>query len=109
MLANPSLACVSLGINSDFLLNDAKTFGFLFEALVLRDLRIYIENNDGNIFHYHDQSRLEVDAIVILRNGDWGGIEIKLGSSLEVINEAIKNLKKLEASIDTTFLKNQNF
>ncbi|MDR2568352.1 MAG: DUF4143 domain-containing protein, partial [Mycoplasmataceae bacterium] len=109
LLVDPSLACISLGIDSEYLLNDYKTFGFLFEALALRDLRIYIEAIDGQIYHYYDQSGLEVDAILSLRNGDWAGIEIKLGSSPDVINGAIKSLKKLESSIDTNFSKKPKF
>lgn len=88
---DPSLACASLGIRQEHLLNDLETFGFMFESLVERDLRIYIEYLGGRIYHFHDNnSGNEVDAIVELRDGEYGAIEVKLG--VGHIEEAANNL-----------------
>lgn len=77
---DPSLACSLLGIKQKQLINDLELFGFMFEALVIRDLRIYIEYLGGNIYHYHDNNTgEEIDAIVELRDGTYGAIEVKLG------------------------------
>jgi predicted AAA+ superfamily ATPase len=108
-LVDPSLACISLGITSDYLINDWETFGFMFESLVLRDLRIYIESLGGEIYHYKDQSELEVDAILTLKDGSWGAVEVKLGSSPDVIKEASNNLKALSDTIDTKYFKKPSF
>lgn len=90
---DPSLACAVLNLTEEKLLNDFNFLGFLFEALVERDLRIYIESLKGNIFHFRDNtSGLEIDAILELSNGDYGAIEIKLGT--DKIEEAAKNLLK---------------
>ena len=79
---DPSLACAALGITKDKLVNDIKTFGFMFESLVERDLRIYIESLGGKIYHYrNNKTGLEVDAIVELPDGEYGAIEIKLGAN----------------------------
>lgn len=88
---DPSLACAILGITPEMLLKDIKTFGFMFEALVERDLRIYIEYLNGHLFHFRDNvTGLEVDAILEFPGGDYAAIEIKLG--YQSINEAKKNL-----------------
>jgi hypothetical protein len=79
------------------LIADLKTFGFLFESLVERDLRIYAQNLDGEISHYHYESGLEADAIVHLSDGRWGAIEIKLGGNL--IDDAATNLIKLKEKV----------
>ncbi len=77
---DPSLACSLLGIKQKQLINDLELFGFMFEALVIKDLRIYIEYLGGNIYHYHDNNTgEEIDAIVELRDGTYGAIEVKLG------------------------------
>ena len=77
---DPSLACSLLGLKQQQLINDLELFGFMFEALVIRDLRIYIEHLGGKIFHYHDNNTgEEIDAIVELSDGTYGAIEIKLG------------------------------
>ena len=108
-LVDPSLACVSLGITTEHLINDWRTFGFMFEAMVLRDLRIYIESLGGELFHYKDQSDLEVDAILTLKDGSWGAVEVKLGSDPEVIEKASESLFKLSESIDTKYFKKPSF
>ena len=74
-------------------MKDFETFGFLFESIVTRDLRVYVENIGGNVYYYNDSSGLEVDLIVELRDGSWGGIEVKLGSN--ELHKASRNLLKL--------------
>lgn len=95
---DPSLACSLLDLNSDKLLNDLNTFGVMFESLVERDLRVYMEYLGGNLKHFRDNvSGLEVDAILEFIGGDYAAIEIKLGSNK--IEEAIENLKKFYDSM----------
>lgn len=98
-LTDPSLACALLGLNYNKLINDLNTFGFLFEALVERDLRIYSEYNDGELRHFRNNvSGLEVDAIVINEDGEHGAVEIKLGANQ--IEEAKENLLKFYEKVD---------
>ena len=90
---DPSLVCGILGLTTESLLNDVNFLGFLFEALCERDLRIYIESYNGNLYHFRDNTTgLEIDSIVEMPNGDYGAIEIKLGT--DKIEEAAKNLLK---------------
>ncbi len=96
---DPSIACASLDIGTDGLIRDLNLFGFLFENLCVRDLRIYADRLKGKVKHYRDSSGLEVDAVVTLRNGDWAPIEIKLGSQ-ELIDAGASNLLKLVDSLD---------
>ena len=92
-LVDPSLSCALLNINTHKLVTDLETFGLLFEALVERDLRIYIESLDGNLYHFRDNvSGLEADAILEFADGEYAAIEIKLG--FNKVEEAIKNLVK---------------
>lgn len=92
-LTDPSLACACLDLTSDKLTKDLKTFGFLFEALVERDLRIYIEYLGGHLFHFRDNvTGLDVDAILEFANGDYAAVEIKLGYNS--VEEAKTNLLK---------------
>lgn len=105
---DPSIATAALGLGPNDLINDLKTFGLIFETLCMRDLKVYAESLDGNIYHYRDSSGLECDAVMHLRNGDYGLIEIKLGSD-DLISEGIKNLKELNSKIDTTKMKNPSF
>jgi len=94
-----SLACALLSITPDKLMKDLNTFGFYFEALCERDLRIYIESLGGNLYHYRDNNTgNEVDAIVELSDGEYGAIEIKLGSNEE--EDAAKTLKKFYDSAE---------
>jgi predicted AAA+ superfamily ATPase len=81
IFSDPSLAVAALGVNRERLLQDLKTFGFIFENLCLRDLAVYAGFYGGNVFHYHDNSELEVDAIVEMPDGAWGAFEIKLGGN----------------------------
>ena len=90
---DPSIACALLNLNYNKMINDLNTFGFLFESLVERDLRIYSSYNDGELRHFRDNvSGLEVDAIVVNNDGDYGAIEIKLGANQ--IEDAKANLLK---------------
>ena len=90
---DPSLGCAALNITPEKLMNDLNTFGLYFEALCERDLRIYAQNIGAKLYHYRDNvSGLEVDSIIELSDGEYGAIEIKLGSNME--EEAADNLKK---------------
>lgn len=105
---DPSLAIAALGLGPNDLLNDLETMGLFFETLCVRDLRVYAEANDGNVFHYRDKSGLECDAVVHLRNGSYGLVEIKLGGDTR-IEEGAANLMALAEKIDTTKMKKPSF
>lgn len=105
---DPSIATASLGIGPKDLINDLKTFGLMFETLCVRDLRVYAEALDGNVYHYRDKENLECDAVVHLRNGTYGLIEIKLGGN-KLIEEGAVNLKTLNSKLDTEKMKNPSF
>ncbi len=92
-LADPSLAAAALGMDKKALMSDLKTMGFLFEALCERDLRIYADTFDGELFHYRDHGNREIDAVVELKNVGWGAFEIKLGS--DAIDDGAENLKRI--------------
>lgn len=97
---DPSIAVASLGVGPDDLMADLKTFGFVFENLCVRDLRVYAESLNGNVYHYRDSRGLECDAVVHLRNGQYGLIEIKLGGD-KLVEEGAANLLKLRDKLDT--------
>ena len=97
---DPSIATASLGIGPKDLVNDLKLMGLIFENLCIRDLRIYADALDGDVYHYRDKTGLECDAVVHLRNGEYGLIEIKLGGD-DLINEGAYNLITLSEKIDT--------
>lgn len=105
---DPSIATAALGLGPDDLLNDLNTFGLLFETLCVRDLRVYADSLDGNVYHYRDSKGLECDAVIHLRNGAYGLIEIKLGGD-RLIEEGCTNLIKLSAKIDTTRMNKPAF
>lgn len=105
---DPSIAVASLGVGPDDLINDLNTYGLFFETLCVRDLRVFAESLDGSVYHYRDNTGLECDAVVHLRNGKYGLIEIKLGGD-SLINEGAENLKKLAGKIDTTKMKTPSF
>ena len=98
---DPSIATAALGIGPGDLLKDIETFGLVFETLCIRDLRIYAEAINGSVYHYRDSNGLECDAVIHLRNGNYGLVEIKLGGE-RLIEEGAKNLLKLAKQIDTT-------
>ena len=97
---DPSIAAAALGIGPNDLLNDLKTFGFLFETLCIRDLRVFADSLNGAVYHYRDKDGQECDAVIHLRNGKYGLIEIKLGGE-NLIEEGASSLKAMEAKIDT--------
>ena len=105
---DPSIATASLGIGPKDLINDLATFGLFFETMCVRDLRVFAEKLGGTVYHYRDNTNLECDAVVHLRNGSYGLIEIKLGGS-DLINEGAKNLQTLKKRIDTTKMKDPSF
>ena len=105
---DPSIATASLGLGPNDLVKDLNTMGLFFETLCARDLRVYAESIDGQVYHYRDKSGLECDAVVHLRNGSFGLIEIKLGGD-RLIEEGAENLKKFSAKIDTKKMKEPSF
>ena len=105
---DPPIATASLGLGSDDLIKDLNTFGLIFETLCIRDLCVYAESLYGNIYHYRDNTGLECDAVIHLRNGAYGLIEIKLGGE-RAIEEGAENLKKLRDRIDTSKMRNPSF
>lgn len=105
---DPSIAVAALGIGPQDLIKDLKTFGFIFETMCIRDLRVYAESINGTVYHYRDNSNLECDAVIHLRNGNYGLVEIKLGGE-KLINEGVKNLIKLRDKIDIEKMSNPAF
>lgn len=105
---DPSIAAASMGIGPGDLLNDLKTFGFMFETLCVRDLRVYSQPLGGNVYHYRDKNGLECDAVVHLPNGTYGLIEIKLGGE-KLINDGAASLLQLAAKIDDGKMKQPSF
>lgn len=99
---DPSIAVAALGLSPDALIGDLKLFGFLFESLVMRDLRVYAEPLGGKIYHYRDKNGLECDAVVALEDGRYGLVEIKLGCDEDILGEASSKLNTLESLIDTS-------
>ncbi len=105
---DPSIATAALGLGPQDLVEDLNTFGLLFETMCVRDLRVFADVLNGNVYHFRDKTDLECDAVVHLRNGAYGLIEIKLGGD-RLIEEGAKNLKKLRDRIDTTKMKQPSF
>lgn len=104
---DPSLAVAILGTSPQGILNDFNTFGFLFESLCCRDLRIYSQSIGGEVFHYHDKTELEADMIISLRDGRWAAVEVKTGS--REIEMAAQNLIKLANKVDAEKMNNPSF
>lgn len=105
---DPSIAVAALELGPGDLINDLNTMGLLFETMAVRDLRCYADALDGTIYHYRDKNGLECDAVMHLRGGKYGLIEIKLGGETR-INEGAENLKKLASKIDTDKMKEPAF
>ncbi|MGI6523722.1 MAG: ATP-binding protein [Bdellovibrionota bacterium] len=105
---DPSIAAAALQLGPKDLLNDLNTFGLIFENLCFRDLRIYADYLDGDVYQYRDSSGLECDAVIHLRDGSYGLIEIKLGGDT-LIEEGAKNLLDLASRIDTNKMKEPAF
>lgn len=104
---DPSIATAVMRTKPEGILTDFEYFGFLFEALCTRDIRIYAQTNDGDVFHYRDKSGLEADLIVRLRDGRWAAIEVKLGN--KQIEDAAVNLLALKAKIDNEKMGSDSF
>lgn len=101
---DPSIATAALGMGPADLVNDLNTMGFFFETMCVRDLRVYAEALNGKVYHYRDKSGLECDAVVHLRNGQYGLIEIKLGGQ-SLIDDGVRTLNSLAAQVDTSRMK----
>lgn len=105
---DPSVAVAALGLGPEDLPGDLNTMGLLFETLCVRDLRVFADALDGQIYHYRDKLGLECDAVVHLRNGRYGLVEIKLGGD-RLIEEGVSTLKKLAAKINTDKMRHPSF
>ena len=97
---DPSIAAGALGVGPNDLVNDLKAMGMFFESMAVRDLRVYADALDGNVFHFRNSSGLECDAVLHRRNGTYGLVEIKLGGG-ELIEKGASTLKALSDKIDT--------
>ena len=105
--SDPSVATAVLRATVDALLQDFNTFGLLFESLCVRDLRVYAQANDGEVFHYRDKNGLETDAVIHLKDGRWGAVEVKMGA--KEIELAAKNLKNLRNKINHDKMREPSF
>lgn len=105
---DPSIATAALGMGPKDLINDMETFGFIFETLAIRDLRVYADALDGKVYHYRDKNNLECDAVIHLRNASYGLVEVKIGGT-EPIREGAESLKTLSSKIDSTRMKTPSF
>lgn len=105
--ADPSLAAAALGASPDTLLKDMPTLGMLYEALCIRDLRVYAQKNHGQVFFYRDNVGLEADAVVVLRDGRWGLVEIKLNQSQA--DAASDSLRRVANKVDQTIMGAPSF
>jgi len=109
---DPSIATAALGITPNDLVSDLKTFGFMFESLATRDLRVYAESLGGKVYQYHDNTGLEADLIIHFligpMSGKWGAIEVKLGGD-KYIEEGAKHLLTLRERVNTEKMKAPTF
>lgn len=105
---DPSIATAALGLGPDDLISDLNTFGLIFETLCMRDLRVFAEALNGTVYHYRDKNGLECDAVIHLRSGHYGLVEIKLGGD-KLIGEGVQTLTSLAEKIDTTKMKKPSF
>lgn len=105
---DPSIAAAALGVSPINLTHDLNTMGLMFETLAVRDLRVYANALNGNVYHFRDKSGLECDAVIHLRNGSYGLVEIKLGGNT-LIEEGAKTLNTLAEKIDTTRMSEPSF
>lgn len=106
--SDPSLCATALGIGPHDLVLHPETFGFIFETLCIRDLRVYADALDGEVYHYRDKNNLECDAVLHRRNGSFGLIEIKLGGDAAVEHGA-STLRRLAAKIDVEKMGKPSF
>ena len=105
---DPSIAVAALGLGPQDLIGDLNTFGLFFETMCIRDLRVFADALNGKVYHFRDKTGLECDAVVHLRNGSYGLIEVKLGGD-KLIEEGAENLKTLKNKIDITKMKAPSF
>ncbi|MBP5365592.1 MAG: ATP-binding protein [Bacteroidales bacterium] len=105
---DPSIGTAVLGLGPQDLINDLDTFGFFFEDMVVRDLRVYADALDGQIYHYRDSNGLECDTVIHRRNGSYALLEVKLGGE-KLINEAAKSMIELSRNIDTDKMQSPSF
>ena len=105
---DPSIAVAAMAVGTDDLLNDLNTFGLFFETLAVRDLRVYADALGGQVYHYRDKNGLECDAVIHLRNGNFGLVEIKLGGDT-LIDGGAETLLKLSSKLDTQKMKQPSF
>lgn len=103
-----SIGTAALGLGPKDLINDLQSFGFFFEDMAVRDLRVYAEALDGELYHYRDSNGLECDAVLHRRNGSYALLEIKLGGE-ERINEGAANMIALANTIDTSKMPAPSF
>ncbi len=104
---DPSIAAAVMGISAGRLLKDFNTFGYLFESFCVRDLRVYADLLDGNVYHYRDKTGLESDAVMVLRDGSWAAFEVKMGAA--ELDSAAANLQKMANRIDTGRMSEPSF
>ncbi len=104
---DPSLAAALLGSTPQSLLRDFETFGLLFESLCVHDLRVYANALGCDVFHYRDKTGLECDAVIVLSDGRWAPVEVKMGQS--EIELAAQHLHKIESRVDTDKLGAPSF
>ena len=105
---DPSIAVAALGLGPQDLIGDLNTFGLFFETMCIRDLRVFADALNGKVYHFRDKTGLECDAVVHLRNGSYGLIEVKLGGD-RLIEEGAENLKTLKNKIDIAKMKAPSF
>lgn len=105
---DPSIGCAALGVGNGDLISDLKFMGMMFENLCVRDLRIYANSIDGDVYHYRDSNGLECDSVVHLRNGKFGLVEIKLGGE-KLIEDGVFSLLKLASKLDHTKMPEPSF
>lgn len=105
---DPSIATAALGLGPDDLMADLNTFGLMFETLCVRDLRVYAEALNGKVCHYRDKNGLECDAVIHLRNGRYGLVEVKLGGD-DLIEAGARSLLALAGKVDATKMREPAF
>lgn len=106
---DPSIATEALGLSPADLIRDLKTFGFIFETLCVRDLRVYAESTGKQVSHYRDSNGLECDAVIHARDGRYGLVQIKLGSDADTVDQAAKALITLSENIDNSKMPSPAF
>ena len=105
---DPSIAAAALGATPSALMSDLNTMGLIFETLCIRDLRVYADSLDGEVLHYRDKRDRECDAVIVLRDGRYGLVEIKLGGD-KLIDEGAESLKAVAAALDTSKMPEPSF